>query len=600
MKRRMSNVPATVVGLGLALVLAATLGGCGGSGGGSGVGPRPGPEAGVPDAPAKVLALDALVVPHELRHIALELFEEIRRVPGDAPLWQSDAASVAPSAVAMYRPDVDGPAYYEFSVMGGEGAPAGFIIVSAGKHDFPIAHWDTSGASVSADLAHLAAETGEKIAAIYKLDSLYYVAENERGEQVAELGTRLVRLSNFPADMLTRDAADFGAAAHSSPALDAPDTQLPADVAHFVKVEGMEDAGIVFAEWASWSELKSDYRETYAPLIEDLRQDAAEAWSVRAELTEQGEGLGYGERRVLASLQAVSGYRVLGEGAQWVTVSPLKDGMALEIEVTVPVYERRDVAVEIDYANGEKVLHRYFLLTMEENIRQPLVVTEGVARHPARPGPWSDYSTFSAVGWPDAQPMYRQFRWTFCQVGCGPVAWAMLFNWADHQAHHGNPYWAGRCNLFGDCATAAPLTQEREVSNQISTLHNLLGTFCVPGGAGATTPWAMGRRASRWLEGRATGTRVVANWNSVGRRTNDLRDAARSEIRLNGTPAIIGTGWLTHYPLAYRYQGRHRHLSRGRVEYDRHFYVNQGWAGSRRNEGWVAASTWFAGRIRPR
>ena len=74
---------------------------------------------------------------------------------------------------------------------------------------------------------------------------------------------------------------------------------------------------------------------------------------------------------------------------------------------------------------------------------------------------------------------------------------------------------------------------------------------------------------------------------------------ARDSIIDYGTPAIIGTGWLNHYPLAYGYawRSRQRCFIGCWTEYSRWFYVNQGWGGS--NDGWVSASTWFAGRIRP-
>ena len=35
---------------------------------------------------------------------------------------------------------------------------------------------------------------------------------------------------------------------------------------------------------------------------------------------------------------------------------------------------------------------------------------------------------------PGSQPAYWQFDYNGCPVGCGPVAWGMLFGWADEQA----------------------------------------------------------------------------------------------------------------------------------------------------------------------
>jgi hypothetical protein len=79
-----------------------------------------------------------------------------------------------------------------------------------------------------------------------------------------------------------------------------------------------------------------------------------------------------------------------------------------------------------------------------------------------------------------------------------------------------------------------------------------------------------------------------------------LREDARNAIRDDDTPAIIGTGWLSHYPLAWGYAWQSRTvqvLFWETTEYNRDFYVNQGWGGS--GDGWVNASTWFSGELNP-
>ena len=82
-----------------------------------------------------------------------------------------------------------------------------------------------------------------------------------------------------------------------------------------------------------------------------------------------------------------------------------------------------------------------------------------------------------------------------------------------------------------------------------------------------------------------------------------LRESARNSIRDRHTPAIIGTGGLSHYPLAFGYAWRSRTVSAcwicwwDTTEYSRFFYVNQGWGGS--GNGWVSASTWFVGEVYP-
>lgn len=203
------------------------------------------------------------------------------------------------------------------------------------------------------------------------------------------------------------------------------------------------------------------------------------------------------------------------------------------------------------------------------------------------------------------QPDYYQFQYGNCQVGCGPVAWAMLFCWGDYQAENGNAYWAGRTGLYrangGRGANAvAPLTQDSGVENVIEELNGWVDTFCALG-QGATHPATM-PQAIGYLSGR-TSTGLETHYNIAGIHETRLRDYARDSIKYRDTPAIIGVGWLVHYPLAYGYAYQERivrycfGICWDEVVYDRSFYLNQGWGGY--GNEWITASTWFSGEIYP-
>ena len=77
----------------------------------------------------------------------------------------------------------------------------------------------------------------------------------------------------------------------------------------------------------------------------------------------------------------------------------------------------------------------------------------------------------------------------------------------------------------------------------------------------------------------------------------------RASIVARDTPAVIGTGWLTHYPVAYGYAYRKRIIRYcfvfcwDQVVVDRSFKVNQGWGNSMGE--WVPSDTWFSGEIYP-
>lgn len=213
-----------------------------------------------------------------------------------------------------------------------------------------------------------------------------------------------------------------------------------------------------------------------------------------------------------------------------------------------------------------------------------------------------------AAGGGAAQPAYNQERLPgSCYTGCGPVAWAMLFGWADRQAHSGtNAYWAPRTGIYrqngGRGADAvAPLAMDAGVRNVVNEIRGQVHTWCI-GESGATWPWDM-PEAWRYLSGR-TGTSLWCNWNSFGVHEDGLRDRAIDSIVNRRTPAVIGIGWLSHYPVAFGYARQVRVIRRcfiwcwDETVTDRCFYVNQGWGGGGSGE-WVAASTWFAGQIRP-
>jgi hypothetical protein len=218
----------------------------------------------------------------------------------------------------------------------------------------------------------------------------------------------------------------------------------------------------------------------------------------------------------------------------------------------------------------------------------------------AGPQDWSAWTTYIAGASGD-QRDYWQHTVSSCASGCGPVAWAMLFGWGDKNAHDGDAYWSGRTGLFrcggtstGSTSCVAPSTLDTDMENVVEEIRVDVSTFCITG-SGATYPWDMDG-AQNYLDPR-TGTDLDTHYNSVGIHEDRLREYARDSIRDRDTPAVIGTGWLTHYPLAWKYRYRTRVILFV-TEYDREFYVNNGWYGTS-GDGWVSAGTWFAGEIYP-
>ncbi|HYH96607.1 hypothetical protein, partial [Hyalangium sp.] len=278
------------------------------------------------------------------------------------------------------------------------------------------------------------------------------------------------------------------------------------------------------------------------------------------------------------------------------------------------------LTVVLSYAKGVSETLRFVVLAREdvETAQAPQgagsessASSEGVHwTDMGKLGAWSSW-TQNFAGTHGNQRLYGQMasgsgpNTSSCYSGCGATAWSMLFGWGDFQASAGSPAWTKRWGLYranggyGSNAVA-PVSNDTGVRNMTWELRNRVDTFCNPfNDSGATAPWNMGD-ASGYLTNRS-GASLSTHYNVLGIHETRLREKARNSIRDRKVPAIIGTGWLTHYPLAYGYRWRSRTVKKCFIfcwtdtEYQRNFYVNQGWNGS--NNGWVSSGTWFAGQL---
>jgi hypothetical protein len=549
--------------------------------------------------------IDIREVPLEVHRHAAQLLEDVRGTDS-APGW--DRAVLATTVKLLRRPDVEGVAYYEFTVTDGR-KPKGHIVASATEGDFPIAHWDFTGASPTAQLDQMARD--RPIAIYYKLDTLAYAAEDERGELIANLGAMPSRISGQDPRWLDDPVPD-------TTATWVPDRTTRSDdeargLGGKLVVEGPgQPRDIRFDSWDSWQQLKGEYRRSYETMIESLRRKAGEEWAIDALAAEFGEGLVEGQPFELALLYPKAEIGLDGEGrdlvdADVVESAPGREVLVLTARAARPGKETR-LEVSIRYATGQSESKLFVVLSAEDT--QGEEKKGGVAwADGALSAAWGPWNTFFA-GTHNDQRLYTQIpahtspNTSGCYSGCGATAWAMLFGWGDFRAGSGDPGWSHRFGLYrangGFGADAvAPKFNDTGIRNVQWEIRNRVGTFCAFG-SGATFPWEMDD-ASGYLAGR-TGATLTTNYNIFGIHTDGLRNTARDSIVYRGVPAIIGTGWLSHYPLAYGYRWRSRTVRTcflficwDDTEYQREFYVNQGWGGS--GNGWVGAGTWFAGRL---
>lgn len=539
-------------------------------------------------------------VPLSLRRKAAQQLEDLR-FSNLAAGWEK--AQIGEPVRPLYRPDVADVAYYEFPVTV-DGRPAGFITLSTEGHDFPVAHWNSEGETPTQQLEAQVA-TDEQLT-FYKLDALTYVAENTRGELVASTDSRLIKVSGTSYAAL--DGSHELSETTWQPAPSSSDSSITPRSSGSLVTSGPQSSSLRLDEWASWADLKSGYRQSYGVLAESLRRNASTDWAIDREVAESGEGLVEGSTYSLALLSMdIPEISISGDGAPYVQTELVKrEGLSPLFNITA-IGSKADVGLPLDvdirYTDGQSEVVKFFVV--------PAPVTTQAAGQPSLMSAWSPW-TYYWAGTDSDQRLYNQIaahtgpNTSGCWSGCGATSWAMLFGWADYQASIGNGAWAGRWGIYrqngGYGADAvAPKYMDTGIQNISWELRNRIGTFCAFG-SGATAPWDMGQ-ASGYLSGRS-GIGLTTHYNVFGFSEDRLRDYAINSIKYRRTPAIIGTGWLSHYPLAYGYAQQSRVVRKcflwhcwDEVEYNRWFYVNQGWGGS--GNGWVPASTWFAGEINP-
>ncbi len=596
----------------------------------------PAPEAsqGAPAAvadPAPSLPRDQ--VPDEIfRRAAQHL--ELMRGSAMAPGWEE--ARLGERIRPFYRPDLAEIAYYEFDVQrptedGLELEAAGFILLSAGEHDFPIAHWNFEGPAPSVELLLEAGPSPVGPLKFYKLDTLAYAVEDAKGQQLATLGSQPARIIGLEDAMGQPEPIEES----WEPAAPSADDSTPLPGVH--TVAGPAPAELSFAPWESWEAMKAGFAEAYAPLIERLEQSASEDWEMERIGALTGEVLRVGESFPLVLIGAGEPQvTVTGEGAALVATDlqlpagKLQGRLPVLTVTAIAAKDGAAVPLSVNITYGDGSTEQVPFMVIDAKLVQPDVYTvhlpavsaggaagtaavasaAGEMKLHGAWGPWN----YDFAGTASDQRLYNQFgpgtapNTSSCKTGCGPTAWAMLFGWADYQASKPGSAWAGRWGLYrqngGRGADAvAPSTMDQGVRNMVWEIRNHLGTWCNPVNDNAATfPWDMDQ-ATGYLKGRAN-VRLGTYYNSFGFTESRLRDVAKNRIRHNGVPVIIGTGWLNHYPLAWQFASRSRLVTKCFLwqcwkerQYSQFFYVNQGWGGKK--DGWVPADTWFAGYILP-
>ncbi len=477
--------------------------------------------------------------------------------------WEN--AELGPVVYPVYNPAINGgnsPAYLEFKVIrkaveAGSTAPfnspllaqkadRGFLLVSLTHQDVPIPAFSTDGLTQVEKLRNLAKTS--QVKAVRYCQSIL-VAENAKGEAVANLGGTPVQ---YPEEIL-----DFSTNRTVS---------MVENGQIFLVPDRPNFTGTAYTNYAQF---KDDYLN--GPLYPKLR--AFQALSVKMDwmfqddilpdLIEVGENI---MTNILAS-KSIARFAVeepeivdlqLVPGKPWLNATGLTPGGTI---------------LHIFYAGGGG---DSFLIRVGPPAQQALGL-----------GHWGNWSTYNAGDWWQ-QKLYTQIRALpgCCPdgySGCGATAWAMFYGYWD----------AGVANLINGFGIT-PVYNNSDVNSCIQYLFNQIGTYC-SGSAGATNPWDMDE-GYKWalhqqlLLGGVNMT-ITTDW-CVPYLGYGPRNQAIRSIKEYGHPAIVGTGYYAHYPLAYAYKCRNYYICGVNLNTERYWKVNNGWGETRGT--WVnVTGCWF-------
>lgn len=341
-------------------------------------------------------------VPIEARRLAAQ---HLASVHGTEMASGADAAFLGDHVVPVFRPDIDGVAYYEFAVVGpkasgrillsrayakdpgrcfpsgGEGSkgdagtssPIGFVIVTNGRHDFPISHWSLNRLPPSRQVAtdprngecDKAPRSGTA-AKLYRLDSLAYAAEDDTGQLVGQTGQLPAAITGLP-HSLDKSAGQIAASISRMDRVP-PNDDGAQDARHTLERSGGAPPELKRDDDGGWPALKKRYADAFGPLLDHLRARAAKTWELHDLMQKMGEGIEAGATHRVALLGDAA-IELSGDGAKYVQPELDESGEgppALVLRTKrARLQTELDLDVHVSYRNGESERLKFFIYSRE-------------------------------------------------------------------------------------------------------------------------------------------------------------------------------------------------------------------------------------------
>lgn len=541
-----------------------------------------------------------LSLPAPLRRRALRLHHE--RASSEGSAWRGTVAGdpVRP----LYRPDLDGVAFWEIAVRTQEGEPAGAIILSTAEHDAPLAEIVASGPTPS-ELLERSAEG--RLARVYRLGSGSFVAEDEGGRQVARLGDAGYRIDR-DAEAAGRGSIHFGSGRED-------DWSIGPQESHTRWVGYGGD----------WEAEKRAFAEDQHERLRATAVSAAPLWETLRVAEREGEGLvsGLHVLPVPASADEVR-LEITGDGARFVEARVEADGRraAVILDVRGPEREAAAFTVHLSYAGQDEDLPFF-------GLGNGLLVTTdlGSAGIPFPPyvewlmdRPHNDEWTPSYSQIPDTYRLGMR-----CNSGCGPTAWTILTAHYDRSAWWGSGFVRQGASengpdVLAPYTWATPQVGADDVREMMRDLGGAswdrFGTTCNHwGGESYTFPYRM-QHMDDYLRDRAGFLPDPPNpgdprldvemwWSDDILGKDWITDGTVTQFLGSLQPRVVG--YLYHYAVLEGYSENYTIIPTGNGNFTQKktgskFMVNYGWDwdggdGKRKASGWISETLWYSAEI---
>ncbi|KAK2156948.1 hypothetical protein LSH36_202g12076 [Paralvinella palmiformis] len=225
----------------------------------------------------------------------------------------------------------------------------------------------------------------------------------------------------------------------------------------------------------------------------------------------------------------------------------------------------------------------------------------------------SSYSSWSYWSIPSENyfPDYNQFELNGCAIGCGPVAWSMVFGYYDRRSHYSsaftgseNLYRSGSDGTTGSSSEIAPKYNDNKMRAYINKQNDILGTFCLLS-QGATLHFSMDKVEDFFKARQISGSprlQEKSHWLTwAGIYSDSVERWTKNKVK-QGWPVIVG--WRAgsylkwHYPVATRVRTRTKTYKscfwwrcRTKTSTEDMMYLHMGWGGS--SNGWKNLEAYY-------